>query len=491
MNSNSTASEPVTGLVPPTAPVARLISALMPLYNEEEFVGACIERVLEAPLPEGFELELVIVDDGSKDDSVNVVKRMQERYPGRIRLICHPVNKGKGMAVRTAIQEARGEISIIQDADLEYDPHDYCRVLQPLVEGRADVVYGSRFLAAGERKVLYFWHALANHLLTTLCNMAADLNLTDMETCYKAFRTSLVKSIPLTSERFGIEPELTIKLAQRQVNIYETPINYHGRTYDEGKKIGLKDAFQALFVIARCYLTRNIYADSGAGILDSLSNTPSFNRWMADTIRPWVGSRVLEMGSGIGNLTRQLIPKRTRYVASDIDEEHISRLKTRLQHRSNLEVCYINLEDPAAFEPFADQMDTVVCLNVLEHVENDRGGLANIHSALQPGGRAIILVPEGPSVYGTLDKVLGHFRRYTEAELTEKMNTAGLKVERMLRFNRITRPGWFFNGRILKRTSFSRFQLYCFDHLVWLWRAIDRVLPWKPTSIIAIGVKQG
>ncbi len=387
MNSNSTASEPVTGLVPPTAPVARLISALMPLYNEEEFVGACIERVLEAPLPEGFELELVIVDDGSKDDSVNVVKRMQERYPGRIRLICHPVNKGKGMAVRTAIQEARGEISIIQDADLEYDPHDYCRVLQPLVEGRADVVYGSRFLAAGERKVLYFWHALANHLLTTLCNMAADLNLTDMETCYKAFRTSLVKSIPLTSERFGIEPELTIKLAQRQVNIYETPINYHGRTYDEGKKIGLKDAFQALFVIARCYLTRNIYADSGAGILDSLSNTPSFNRWMADTIRPWVGSRVLEMGSGIGNLTRQLIPKRTRYVASDIDEEHISRLKTRLQHRSNLEVCYINLEDPAGFEPFAGS-DGYGGLPECSRTRRERSGRFGEHPLGFAAGRA-------------------------------------------------------------------------------------------------------
>jgi glycosyltransferase involved in cell wall biosynthesis len=176
-------------------PVRRLVSALMPLYNEEEFVGACIERVLEAPLPDGLDLEIVVVDDGSRDESMEIVKALQVRYPGRIQLICHPVNRGKGMAIRTAIEAARGEFAIIQDADLEYDPQDYPRMLQPLVEGRADVVYGSRFLATGERKVLYFWHSLANHLLTTLCNMAADLNLTDMETCYKAFRTTLVKSI--------------------------------------------------------------------------------------------------------------------------------------------------------------------------------------------------------------------------------------------------------------------------------------------------------
>jgi SAM-dependent methyltransferase len=297
-------------------------------------------------------------------------------------------------------------------------------------------------------------------------------------------------SIPLRSERFGVEPELTVKLAQRQVSIYETPINYHGRTYDEGKKIGLKDAFQALFVILKYYLIRDIYVDSGAGILDSLSNTPNFNRWMADTIRPWVGSSVIELGSGIGNLTRQLIPRRSRYVASDIDEEHMARLKTRLRHRPSLEVCYINLGEPTGFEPFAGQMDTVVCLNVLEHVADDNLGLVNISSTLMPGGRAIILVPEGPSVYGTLDEVLGHHRRYTEAELTSKMESAGLKVERLLRFNRITKPGWYLNGKLLKRTSFSRFQLYFFDHMVWLWRRIDHLLPWRPTSIIAIGVKQ-
>ena len=159
-------------------------------------------------------------------------------------------------------------------------------MLGPLLANKADVVYGSRFLISGERRVIYYWHSLANHLLTTACNMAADLNLTDMETCYKAFRLSLARSIPIRSNRFGIEPELTIKFAKRQASIYEVPISYYGRTYDDGKKIGAMDAVSALWVILRCAFTRDIYVDRGAKILDSLAGTKRFNKWMADTVRP-------------------------------------------------------------------------------------------------------------------------------------------------------------------------------------------------------------
>ena len=168
----------------------------------------------------------------------------------------------------------------------------------------------------GERRVLYFWHSVANWILTEFANVVSDLNLTDMETGYKAFRTSLLKSIPIRSERFGIEPELTIKLARRQVRIYETPISYHGRTYEEGKKIGFKDALEAIWVILRFSFTKDIYKDEGAETLHALSGAPRFNEWMADTIRPYVGQRVLEIGAGIGNLTRALIPRRTAYVAT-------------------------------------------------------------------------------------------------------------------------------------------------------------------------------
>ena len=465
-----------------------LLSVLVPLYDEEEFVGPILQRVLSAPLPDGMEREIIVVDDGSRDGSADIVADMAAAHP-EIQLIRHPRNRGKGAAVRTAIEHARGDFCIIQDSDLEYDPCEYSRLLRPLLEGKADVVYGSRFMIVGERRVLYFWHSVANRLLTELCNLVADLNLTDMGTCYKVFRTSLLKSIPIRSDRFGIEPELTIKTARRQVRIYETPISYHGRTYEEGKKIGLKDALAQVYVILRYAFTRDIYKDSGPDILHALSKAPRFNRWMGETIRPYLGEQVLEIGAGIGNLTRVLIPRVKCYVAADIDGEHLARLTTRFQHRHNLHIHHCDLANPADFADFAGSMDTVVCLNVLEHIEDDMQGLANIRSALRPGGRAIVLVPHGQEIFGTLDTALGHYRRYSHQELTEKMERAGFRLETMLNFNRISRPGWYVNGKLLKRTTLGTMQLKAVDQMVWLWRLIDSHLPWPPASIIAIAVK--
>src|SRR5579863_6637558 len=180
------------------------LSILIPLYNEEEFIPVLLERVLAAPLPDGMGREIIVVDDGSKDGSAEIAEAFSQQHPAVAHLIRHTKNQGKGAAIRTAIEHASGEFCVIQDADLEYDPREYGRLLKPLIEGEADAVYGSRFMLVGERRVLYFWHAVGNRLLTTLCNMFADLNLTDMETCYKAFRTSLVQSIPIRSNRFGI-----------------------------------------------------------------------------------------------------------------------------------------------------------------------------------------------------------------------------------------------------------------------------------------------
>ncbi|MEO8594965.1 MAG: bifunctional glycosyltransferase/class I SAM-dependent methyltransferase [Candidatus Solibacter sp.] len=463
------------------------LSILVPVYNEEEFVGTSIQRALDATLPDGLTSEVVVVDDASDDGTPQILAELAARFPDRIRLFRHAVNQGKGAAIRTAIQKAQGEFAIIQDADLEYDPAEYPKVLGPLLANNADVVYGSRFLISGERRVIYYWHSLANHLLTTACNMAADINLTDMETCYKAFRLSLARSIPLRSNRFGIEPELTIKFAKRLASIYEVPISYYGRTYDEGKKIGAKDAVSALWVILRCALTRDIYLDGGARILDSLAGTRRFNRWMADTVRPYLGPTVLELGSGIGNMTQHLRRRRRSYVASDIDEEHLARLRVRFHGRPNLEIRKCDLCDPEDFAPLAGRFDSVVCLNVVEHVEHDLTALRNIFSALKPGGSAVILVPQDQKAFGTLDEVLGHYRRYSEAQLKSLMQQAGFEIETMLHFNRVTRPGWRFNGQILKRRTFSRFQLRIFDSLVPLWRRIDRFFPWPAVSVIAVG----
>jgi SAM-dependent methyltransferase len=184
-----------------------------------------------------------------------------------------------------------------------------------------------------------------------------------------------------------------------------------------------------------------------------------------------------------------LAPRRTRYVATDLDEEHMARLKSRLQHRPNLETAICDLSSASDLQPFSDQMDTVICLNVLEHIEDDANGLRNIYASLRPGGRAIILVPHGQSIYGKLDEVLGHFRRYSNQQLHTRMEEAGFQVERILEFNRISRPGWYLNGKLLKKERITRLQLQIFDRTVWLWRKLDRWIPWPPTSIIAIGVK--
>jgi glycosyltransferase involved in cell wall biosynthesis len=463
------------------------VSILVPLYNEEEFVATLLERVVATSLPPGLEREIIVADDGSKDASVQEVEAVAAKYPGLIRLLTTPHNQGKGAALQRAIAEASGEFSIIQDADLEYDPSEYGKLLKPLLDGRADAVYGSRFMSSGERRVLYFWHSLANHLLTGMCNVFADLNLTDMETCYKAFRTPLLKSIPIRSQRFGFEPEITIKLSKRQARIYETPISYNGRTYEEGKKIGLKDAFEAFWVILKTSLSSDIYVDKDKITLDAFAGAPNFNRWMADTIQPYIGKHVLEIGAGMGNLTRLLLPGRRRYVATDIDREHLERLKTRLWQRPSLEIAELNAADPQCVARFHQQMDTVVCLNVLEHIEDAVGALRNIHSMLEDGGRAVILVPYGPGIYNSLDEELGHHLRYSEDQLRQRMTEAGFKVETVLRFNRASRPGWWLNGTLLKRRTISHAQLKNFDRLVWILRRVDSYLPWEQTSIIGIG----
>lgn len=232
------------------------LSVLVPVYNERPTVGEVLDAVLAAELPQGVELEAVVVDDGSTDGSGEHLDKIVAGLD-RVRLIRHPENRGKGAAIRTALEHAVGDIAVIQDADLEYSPSDYPQLLQPILDGHADVVYGSRFLAAPSRKLLY-WHSVGNKLLTTLCNMVTNLNLTDMETCYKAFRRELLDGVPLRSHSFTIEPELTVKFAQLGARIYEVPIAYHGRTYDEGKKIGAIDGLKAFGAVLRYGLVRDL-----------------------------------------------------------------------------------------------------------------------------------------------------------------------------------------------------------------------------------------
>ena len=226
------------------------LSIVMPVYNERRTLQAVIERVLAVPL----DMELICVDDGSLDGSLEILAELQDRH-SNLRVFLQPKNMGKGAALRRGIQEATGDFVVIQDADLEYDPADYPVLLDPLIQGKADVVYGSRFLGSRPHRVLYFWHSVGNRLLTLLSNCLTNINLSDMETCYKVFRREIIQAIPIEENRFGFEPEITVKVAKRRLRIYEVGISYWGRTYEEGKKIGWKDGFRALWCLLKYSIT--------------------------------------------------------------------------------------------------------------------------------------------------------------------------------------------------------------------------------------------
>jgi glycosyltransferase involved in cell wall biosynthesis len=227
-----------------------LLSIVIPVYNEKQTLLEIIRRVLASPVP--VERELILVDDCSTDGTRELYPRLPQEFPETsIRVIQQPVNRGKGAALRAGFREARGDIILIQDADLEYDPADYPQLLAPILEGKADVVYGSRFAPGGARRVLPFWHTLGNRLLTTLSNVFTNLTLTDMETCYKVFRAEVIRSLTLKCDRFGFEPEVTAKVARGGWRIYEVPIRYAARSYAEGKKITWRDGIKAVLAIVR------------------------------------------------------------------------------------------------------------------------------------------------------------------------------------------------------------------------------------------------
>src|SRR6202051_3776600 len=225
---------------------AMKLSVVMPVYNERVTLRQVVDRVLAVPLA----IELICVDDGSTDGSREILTKLQAERP-QIRIVLQPRNMGKGAALHRGIREATGDYVVIQDADLEYDPAEYTVLLEPLIEGRADVVYGSRFLSARPHRVLYFWHSVGNWILTVLSNALTNINLSDMETCYKAFRREVIQSIPLQEKRFGFEPEITVKIAKRKLRIYEVGISYWGRTYEEGKTIQWKDGVRALWCLVK------------------------------------------------------------------------------------------------------------------------------------------------------------------------------------------------------------------------------------------------
>lgn len=467
-----------------TVPKIPLLSVLMPVYNEARTLRTIVGRVLASPV--ACPIELVCVDDGSRDKSVEILEALASADP-RIRVVRQPRNMGKGAAIRAAIGHMRGDIGLIQDADLEYDPNDYPAIIAPIIQGKADAVFGSRFASASQRKILLYWHGVANRFLTWLANILNDINLTDMETCYKAVRADILKQTPLHSDRFGIEPELTTRLAQWNVRLYEVPISYHGRTVAEGKKIGWKDAVSAIWTLLKYrFLDDRFTTHDGYYVLQSMRRARGLNRWVLAQFKSFLGQRVLEAGCGIGNFT-ELLLDRERLVCVDNDPLYVEMLNWRLGHLENVSIAQFDLADTVAYASLTpERIDTIVCLNVLEHIAPDEAVLRAYYDLLQPGGHAIILVPADPAIFSPTDETLGHQRRYTGVGLHTKMQAAGFEVVQLEEFNRLGTLGWKLN-KWLRRRDLNPRQMRAFEWLLPLAKGMEALKVGAGLSLIAVG----
>ncbi|HPZ08395.1 MAG TPA: bifunctional glycosyltransferase/class I SAM-dependent methyltransferase [Candidatus Eremiobacteraeota bacterium] len=476
------------------------LSVLVPVYNECFLVEMSIKRLLilkESPCLAS--VQIIIVDDCSNDGTTDVLNRLYKEFCSCNKdeffewiFLRHEKNQGKGKAIQTAIEKATCDLCIIHDADLEYNPKDILKMIPIFIEERADAVYGSRFLVGEYSRAFLFHHELGNKFLTFLCNLITNINLTDMESCYKAIRTPLLKSIPLESNDYCFEPEITIKLAKRGARIYQVPISYSGRDYQEGKKINWKDGVKALISMMKFWLSNKIYKEEqyGSLILNELSRAYGYNKWLADTIRPYVGQNVLEVGSGIGNITRLLLPRKSYYV-TDVNPLYLHYLKNLQINKPYLKVAFFDVTDIDSFIPSAENeiIDTCICMNLLEHLDDDRKALLNIKSILSSGGKAIILVPNNPSIFGSIDEIVMHRRRYTISTLEDLLKDTGFEVENIFGMNRLGTIAWWFNGKVLKRKYFGNFQVWILNTITPLLKIVDPYLPLPHLSIIAIGKK--
>jgi glycosyltransferase involved in cell wall biosynthesis/precorrin-6B methylase 2 len=411
---------------------APCLSVVMPCYNERDSVGVIVERVLASP----YTAELIIVDDGSTDGTREVLASFDDP---RVRVLLQPQNRGKGAALRRGFAEATQPYVIIQDADLEYDPQEYEVVLRPLLDDAADVVYGSRFHSSHAHRVLYFWHSVGNRFLTITSNVFTNLNLSDMETCYKAFRREVLQSLQLEEDRFGIEPEMTAKIAAGKWRVYEVGISYAGRTYEQGKKIGWRDGMRALYCVvnysplaarirARAARRRSpsSYAeadDTLAEVLTSIDAASEYADWIAALLEPHVSGDILEIGSGHGVLTERLANFGS-VTATDPSSRAVEQLRSRFDGHPNVKV----LEADAESAPGGRTFDTIVMVNVLEHISDELGALEAVRDALRSGGRLLVYVPAFNLLYSQFDRALGHHRRYRRKTLTLACKRAGLEV---------------------------------------------------------------
>ncbi len=445
----------------------------MPCFNERTTVLEAANRALASP----YTSELIVVDDGSTDGTRELVLGLAEP---RVRVLVHPYNQGKGSALRTGLAEATGDFVIFQDADVEYNPDDYHLLLRPLLDNKADVVFGSRFHAGHPRRVLYFWHAIGNRFLATLSDALTNLNLSDIETCYKAFRKEVIQGIVIEEDRFGVEPEIAAKVARQGWRIYEVGISYAGRTYAEGKKFSWRDGLQAIFCVLRYSTLRERLhvaltgharqprapapfgeADSALeATLLSLENARNYNAWIFGLVRPHLGDEVLEIGAGHGTFT-ELLSGRRRLVATDLSARCIGVLRDRYGETPVIEIYQKDIEQAVELGSF----DSIVLINVLEHVKDDLAAMKQLAGGLKPGGRLLLWVPASPRLYSEFDRRIGHYRRYRIKDIVSLAEDVGLDITDVRHVNLVGALAWWLVARQLRRTPTSEGGVRLYDNM--------------------------
>ena len=462
------------------------LGVVMPCFNEAATIKVIVDRVLESKLVR----ELVIVDDGSTDDTLQTVQGIADP---RVRVFAQPINLGKGAALRRGFREVRSPYVIVQDADLEYDPGDYPTMLQPLLDGDADVVYGSRFLGGHAHRVLYYWHSVGNRFLTTTSNMFTNLNLTDMETCYKAFRRDVIRSVEIEEDRFGFEPEITAKIARRGWRIYEVGISYNGRTYAEGKKIGWRDGMRAVYGVLR-------YSPAWSRVRERLDRAPDRDLPPAhfDDADAELSDRAREpRGRGevrrLDPVARRAAPRsagprdrrgpRRDDPAPDPEPPgHRDRPLAPLRRGAADEVRRRPSDPRRARGRRIDRPRGAVrlrrssstCSSTSRTTWRPSG---TSRTRLRPGGRIAIYVPAFEGLYSNFDRRVGHRRRYRRSHLAEVVDQAGLDVVEARYVNSVGAIAWWTFARQLGQVPTQGWSVRLFDQVVPTLRRIEAEHP--------------
>jgi glycosyltransferase involved in cell wall biosynthesis len=473
------------------------LSIIIPAYNEVLTLGPLLRRLASITVPK----EIIFVDDGSNDGTREYVERFQANPPvwwtsapgaGPFKVAVHSSNLGKGAAIRTGLTLATGQVTVIQDADLEYDPRDIPSMLRPILSGEADVVYGSRF--GGEvHRVLYFRHALGNKLLTLFSNLLTDLNLTDLVTGYKMFRTNLLRTIPLRTNGFAFEAEITSKLAKLDCRIFEVPISYKGRSYDEGKKTSWRDGLLMVWTLLRFYFKEDLYEEKIAGLrtLRIMEGASAYNRWLFRQCEPYLKQRVLEVGAGVGNITKFLL-SRPFVIPTDYSESYATELRQKFGHFPNVHVERLDLLDAGSVDQLKRRYapDCILSMNMLEHIEDDLTASVNMVRLLPSGGRLVLLVPAHDALFSGMDTSLGHYRRYDKRSLTELLEKSGFKIVHSKYLNVLGAIGWWVNGRVLRRKLIPSRQLRLFDFFIFILALERHIPPPFGLSVLVVAEKQ-